>query len=81
MKIADVCIKKPVFAIMMSAALVTLGIFSYRTLGVDLMPKTDQPRISVNMGLPGASAEEVENQISKPLEELHKPNNGTQEMK
>ena len=70
MKLAEVSVKRPVFAIMMSAALVTLGIFSYRTLGVDLMPKTDQPRVSVNIALPGASAEEVENQISKPLEEL-----------
>ena len=81
MKIAEVCIKKPVFAIMMSAALVILGIFSYRTLGVDLMPKTDQPRISVNIGLPGASAEEVENQISKPLEELVNTINGIDELK
>jgi len=32
MKIADVSINRPVFAIMMSLALVTLGIFSYRTL-------------------------------------------------
>jgi hypothetical protein len=45
MKIADVSINRPVFAIMMSLALVTLGTFSYRTLGVDLMPKTDQPQV------------------------------------
>src|SRR4026208_1870947 len=45
MKIADVSINRPVFAIMMSLALVVLGIFSYRTLGVDLMPKTDQPTV------------------------------------
>ena len=38
MKIADVSIRRPVFALMMSVALVTLGIFSYRSLGVDLMP-------------------------------------------
>ena len=49
MKIADVSINRPVFAIMMSLALVTLGIFSYRTLGVDLMPKTDQPQVNVNI--------------------------------
>ena len=60
MKIADVSIKRPVFAIMMSLALVTLGIFSYRTLGVDLMPKTDQPTVNVQVLLPGVSAEEAE---------------------
>src|SRR5215813_7000766 len=69
MKIADVSINHPVFAIMMSLALVTLGVFSYRTLGVDLMPKTDQPNVNVNVQLPGASAEEVESSITKRVEE------------
>jgi len=69
MKIADVSINRPVFAIMMSLALVTLGIFSYRTLGVDLMPKTDQPQVNVISQLPGASPEEMENSIAKRIEE------------
>jgi len=69
MKIADVSINRPVFAIMMSLALVTLGVFSYRTLGVDLMPKTDQPNVNINVNLPGASAEEVESSITKRVEE------------
>src|SRR3989454_3084647 len=69
MKIADVSINRPVFAIMMSLALVTLGIFSYRTLGVDLMPKTDQPQVNVMAQLPGASPEEMESSIAKRIEE------------
>src|SRR5215831_9480879 len=69
MKIANVSINRPVFAIMMSLALVTLGIFSYRTLGVDLMPKTDQPTVTVQIPLPGASAEEIESSITKRVEE------------
>src|SRR5437016_1030259 len=69
MKLADVSVKRPVFALMMSAALVLLGLFSYRTLGVDLMPKTDVPVVNVFVGLPGASAQEVESQLTKPLEE------------
>jgi len=69
MKIAAVSINRPVFAIMMSLALVTLGIFSYRTLGVDLMPKTDQPQVNVISQLPGASPEEMENSIAKRIEE------------
>jgi hydrophobic/amphiphilic exporter-1 (mainly G- bacteria), HAE1 family len=69
MKLAEVSIRRPVFAIMMSLALVTLGLFSYRSLGVDLMPKTEAPAVMVQVGLPGASAEEVESQIVKPLEE------------
>ena len=46
MKLAEVCIRRPVFAIMMSLALITLGLFSYRTLGVDLMPKTEAPTVA-----------------------------------
>jgi HAE1 family hydrophobic/amphiphilic exporter-1 len=70
MKIADVSIKRPVFAFMMSAAIVVLGIASYRQLGLDLMPKTDFPMVIVRTSLPGASSEEVETQITKPIEEV-----------
>jgi len=81
MKIADVSINRPVFAIMMSLALVTLGIFSYRTLGVDLMPKTDQPQVNVNIQLPGASPEEMEGSIAKKVEENVNTINGIDELR
>ena len=68
MKLADVSIRRPVFALMMSVALVTLGLFSYRTLGVDLMPRTEQPTVQVRVNLPGASAEEIESTITQPIE-------------
>ncbi len=70
MKLADVSIKRPVFAVMMSAAIVVLGIAAYRQLGLDLMPKTDFPMVVVRTSLPGASAEEIETQITKPIEEV-----------
>jgi HAE1 family hydrophobic/amphiphilic exporter-1 len=54
---------------MMSLAMVTIGVFSYKDLGVDLMPKTDLPNVNVSVSLPGASAEEVESQLTKPIEE------------
>ena len=69
MKLADVSIRRPVFAFMMSLAMVTIGVFSYKDLGVDLMPKTDLPNVNVSVSLPGASAEEVESQLTKPIEE------------
>lgn len=81
MKIAEVSIRRPVFAIMMSLALVTLGIFSYRTLGVDLMPKTDPPLVVVRVSLPGASPEETESQIAKPLEEAINTIDGIDELR
>jgi hydrophobic/amphiphilic exporter-1 (mainly G- bacteria), HAE1 family len=70
MKLADVSIRRPVFAFMMSAAIVVLGIASYRQLGLDLMPKTDMPMVVVRTSLPGASAEEIETQVTKPIEEI-----------
>ena len=70
MKIADVSIRRPVFAFMMSAAILVLGIASYNQLGLDLMPKTDMPVVFVQTSLPGASAEEIETQITKPIEEV-----------
>lgn len=68
MKLADVSIRRPVFAFMMSLALITIGAFSYKDLGVDLMPRTDLPTVNISISLPGASAEEVESQITKPVE-------------
>jgi HAE1 family hydrophobic/amphiphilic exporter-1 len=65
MKIAEVSVRRPVFAVMMSLALLVLGWFSYRQLGLDLMPKTDYPTVTVSAGLPGASAEEMETSVTK----------------
>ena len=81
MKLADVCIRRPVFAIMMSVALVVLGVFSYRDLGVDLMPRTESPTVSIMVRLNGASPEEVESQITKPIEETVNSIDGIDELR
>src|SRR4029450_3524203 len=81
MKLADVSVKRPVFAIMMTAALIVLGAFSYRDLGLDLMPKTDQPVVNVQVQLPGASAGEVETQITKRVEEAVNTISGIDELR
>jgi HAE1 family hydrophobic/amphiphilic exporter-1 len=81
MKLAEVSIRRPVFAIMMSLALITLGLFSYRTLGVDLMPKTEAPTVGVRIQLPGASPEEVESTLTKPVEEALNTINGIDELR
>ena len=81
MKLADVSIRRPVFALMMSVALVTLGLFSYGSLGVDLMPKTDQPTVNIQVGLPGASAEEIESTISLPIETAINSIDGIEELR
>jgi HAE1 family hydrophobic/amphiphilic exporter-1 len=81
MKIADVSIRRPVFAFMMSAAIVVLGIASYSQLGLDLMPKTDFPVVMVRTSLPGASAEEMETQVTKPIEEVVNTIAGIEELR
>lgn len=69
MNLASICIRRPVFTLMMTLALVVLGIFSYQRLGLDLMPKMDFPIVRISVTLPGASPEEVETQLAKPIEE------------
>src|SRR5437867_902303 len=81
MKIAEVSVKRPVFAIMMTAALIVLGAASYESLGLDLMPKTDQPVVSVQANLPGASAEEIETTITKRIEEAVNTISGIDELR
>jgi HAE1 family hydrophobic/amphiphilic exporter-1 len=81
MKLAEVSVKRPVFAIMMTAALIVLGAVSYESLGLDLMPKTDAPVVSVQANLPGASAEEIETQITKRIEEAVNTISGIDELR
>ncbi|MDD5657961.1 MAG: efflux RND transporter permease subunit, partial [Elusimicrobia bacterium] len=69
MRIADLCIKRPVFTTMLTAALVVIGLFSYRRLGLDLFPNIDLPFVIVSTALPGAGPEEIETSLTKPLEE------------
>src|SRR5215510_7375237 len=81
MKLAEVSVKRPVFAIMMTAALIVLGVFSYKDLGLDLMPKTDAAVVNVQVQLPGASAEEIETQITKRIEEAVNTISGIDELR
>ena len=69
MTLAEVCVKRPVFAVMLISFLVVLGIFSFRDLGVDLFPKADPATVTINARLPGATPEEMTTQVVFPLEE------------
>ncbi len=81
MILSDVSVRRPVFAIMMTAALIVLGAVSYFSLGLDLMPRTDNPVVNVNTNLPGASAEEIETQITKRIEEAVNTISGIDELR
>ncbi len=69
MKLAETCVKYPVFTVMLIAFLVTLGVFSYRGLAVDLFPKADPATVNVEVRLPGATPEEVVTGVVLPLED------------
>src|SRR6266849_5071142 len=66
MSIAAVCVKRPVFAVMLISFLLVLGIFSFRDLGVDLFPRADPATVTINVQLLGATAEEVSTQVILP---------------
>ncbi|HWN97540.1 MAG TPA: efflux RND transporter permease subunit [Methylomirabilota bacterium] len=68
-KLAEICIRRPVFASMLILALVVVGSASYFNLGVDRFPSVDLPTVRVSTRLPGASPAEVEAELSQPIEE------------
>src|SRR5262247_1475356 len=68
-KLAEICIKRPVFAAMIILALVVVGASSYFKLGVDRFPAVDVPTVTVRASLPGASPEEAETTLAQTLEE------------
>jgi len=68
-KLAEVCIHRPVFAVMLIMALVVVGAVSYTRLGIDRFPDVDMPLISVRTQLIGASPEEVESTITRRIED------------
>ena len=76
MRIADISIKQPVFITMVIAMIVVLGLVSYTRLGVDLMPDVTLPIIAVTTPYPGVGPEEVEQQVTKPIEDVLSSING-----
>ncbi len=69
MILSDLSIKRPVFAAVMMLTLLTLGLFSFRRLGVEMFPNVEFPMVSVITTYPGASPETVERELSKRIEE------------
>jgi HAE1 family hydrophobic/amphiphilic exporter-1 len=69
MILSDLSIRRPVFATVMVLVLVTLGIFSYRWLSVEMYPNVEIPVLSIVTKFPGASPESVEREVSKRIEE------------
>jgi multidrug efflux pump len=69
MGLPDICIRRPVFATVLSLVLMLLGAVSYNRLAVREYPKIDEPVVNVETRYLGASAEIIESQVTKPLED------------
>ncbi len=69
MQLPEICIKRPVFATVLSLIILLVGIISYSRLSVREYPRIDEPVVSVVTDYRGASAEVVESQVTKPLED------------
>src|SRR5262245_32694894 len=68
MSLFEFCIRRPVFATVLSLVLVLLGIVSYSRLTVREYPNVDEPVVSVSTSYPGASASIIETQVTQVLE-------------
>ncbi|MFN2376106.1 MAG: efflux RND transporter permease subunit [Candidatus Binatia bacterium] len=68
MTLSDFCIRRPVFTILLMAALLVGGIAGYRGLAVSALPRVDFPTISVTAALSGASPETMASSVATPLE-------------
>ncbi len=69
MQLAEVSIRRPVFATVLSLLIVLVGAVSFNRLTVREYPKIDEPVVTVSVRYAGASAEVIESQVTKPLED------------
>lgn len=69
MKLADISIKRPVFASMMMLAILTFGVVLFAKLSVDMFPDVDFPIVTITTVYPGADPETMESKVAEPIEE------------
>ena len=69
MRISEICIRRPVFATVLSLILMLLGLVSFDRLSVREYPRIDEPVVTVTTVYRGASSEIVESAVTKPLED------------
>jgi hydrophobic/amphiphilic exporter-1 (mainly G- bacteria), HAE1 family len=80
-KLADICIRRPVFASMIILAMVVVGAAAYSKLGVDRFPSVDLPTVRISTRLPGASPAEMETEVSQVIEEAVNTVQGIRELR
>ncbi|MCL2727673.1 MAG: efflux RND transporter permease subunit, partial [Bacteroidales bacterium] len=68
MKIYETAVRKPISTILLFIGVVVLGVFSLNRLSIDLYPEMEIPMLSVITSYPGASAADIEQNITRRLE-------------
>lgn len=81
MTLWELCIRRPIFTAMLVSAPLVLGLAAYGKLGVDLFPNVDLPIVVVTTTLRGASVEEMESGVTKPIEEIVNTVSGIEELR
>ena len=66
--LANICIRRPVFASVLVLVVLVFGVLGYSRLGVDQFPNVDIPVVVVTTRLQGAAPEEVETDITDKIE-------------
>jgi multidrug efflux pump len=67
--LSDLCIRRPVFATVLSLVVALVGVVCYQRLSVREYPKIDEPVVTVETKYRGASADVIESRVTKPLED------------
>jgi HAE1 family hydrophobic/amphiphilic exporter-1 len=80
-KLAELCIRRPVFASMIVLSIVVIGVTSYFQLSLDKHPQVELPTIAVRTQLPGAAPEEVETSIVQTVEDAVNTIEGISELR
>jgi HAE1 family hydrophobic/amphiphilic exporter-1 len=80
-KLAEICVRRPVFATMLILTLMVLGVFSYNRLTVERFPRVEFPTITVTTRLPGAAPQEIETEITDKIEEAVNTISGIDELR
>ena len=78
MNISDISIKRPVFITVIMVVLAILGFVSYGSLAVNDMPDADLPYVSVSITESGATPQEIENKVTKQVEDAIQQISGVQ---
>ena len=68
MRLSQIAVKKPVTISMIFTGILIFGLLAFYALKLDILPEVEYPSLTVVTILPGASSEDVEQQVTKPLE-------------